>query len=60
MQSAWRDAGVRAGDLARDFVRNESGLVTPAEMKGFLDGVDLLREAVDRLQARVDRLQRPA
>ncbi|MFZ4498640.1 MAG: ubiquinone biosynthesis accessory factor UbiJ [Burkholderiales bacterium] len=60
MQSAWRDAGVRAGDLARDFVRNESGLVTPAEMKGFLDGVDLLREAVDRLQARVDRLQRQA
>ena len=59
MQTAWREAGERAGGLARDFLLNESGLVTPAEMKGFLDGVDLLREAVDRLQARVDRLQRP-
>ena len=27
-------------------------------MKGFLDGVDELREAVDRLKARLDRLQR--
>ena len=60
MQTAWREAGERAGGLARDFVRNESGLVTPAEMKGFLDGVDELREAVDRLQARVERLQRKA
>lgn len=60
VQTAWREAGERAGGLARDFVRNESGLVTPAEMKGFLDGVDELREAVDRLQARVERLQRKA
>ncbi|MBU3693643.1 MAG: hypothetical protein FGM40_02300 [Rhodocyclaceae bacterium] len=60
MQAAWREAGERAGSMARDYLRNESGLVTPAEMKSFLDGVDELREAADRLQARVERLSRKA
>lgn len=58
VQAALREVGERAGVVTRDFIRNESGLVTPAEMSMFLDGVDELREAVDRLQARVDRLQR--
>ena len=58
VQAALREVGERAGVVTRDFIRNESGLVTPAEMSTFLDGVDELREAVDRLQARVDRLQR--
>lgn len=58
LQAAWRETGQRAGSVARDFLRNESGLVTPPEMKAFLEGVDELREAVDRLQARIDRLQR--
>lgn len=56
MQAAWRETGERARGMARDYLHNESGLVTPAEMKTFLDGVDELREAVDRLQARLDRL----
>ena len=58
VQAALREFGERAGAVTRDFLRNESGLVTPVEMRGFLAGVDELREAVDRLQARVDRLQR--
>ena len=57
LQAAWRDVGARASASARDFMQNESGLVTPAEMKSFLDGVDELREAVDRLQSRIDRLR---
>lgn len=58
LQATLREVGERAGAVTRDFLSNESGLVTPAEMKAFLGGVDELREAVDRLQARVDRLQR--
>jgi ubiquinone biosynthesis protein UbiJ len=57
MQAAWREVGDRVDAGVRDFVRNESGMVTPQEMRGFLDGVDELREAVDRLGARLDRLQ---
>jgi ubiquinone biosynthesis protein UbiJ len=60
MRAAWQETGQRAGAVARDFLRNESGMVTPGEMHSFLQGVDELREAVDRLQARVDRLQRKA
>lgn len=58
VQAVWRETGERAAAGVRDFVKNESGMVTPEEMRGFLDGVDELREAVDRLQARLDRLQR--
>ena len=58
VQAAWRQVGERVDAGMRDFVRNESGMVTPQEMRGFLDGVDELREAVDRLEARLDRLQR--
>ena len=58
VQAVLREVGERAGGVTRDFVRNESGMVTPTEMKAFLEGVDELREAVDRLQARVERLQR--
>lgn len=57
-QAAWRDAGVRIGDAARDYLHHESGSVSPTEMKTFLDGVDDLREALDRIEARLGRLQR--
>lgn len=57
VQATLREVGERAGELTRDFIHNESGLVTPGEMSAFLAGVDELREAVDRLQARIDRLQ---
>lgn len=58
LQTAWRDAGTRIGAGVRDYLHHESGLVTPAEMKAFLDGVDDLREALDRLAARLDQLPR--
>lgn len=49
-----------AGALARDgaeFLSEESGdLVARAELEGFLDDVDALRERGDRLEARVRRL----
>lgn len=57
-QAAWRDAGARINTAARDYLHHESGSVSPAEMKTFLDGVDDLREALDRMEARLGRLQR--
>lgn len=57
-QAAWRDVGARIGDAARDYLHHESGSVSPTEMKTFLDGVDDLREALDRIEARLGRLQR--
>ncbi|MGK7296540.1 MAG: ubiquinone biosynthesis accessory factor UbiJ [Candidatus Wenzhouxiangella sp. M2_3B_020] len=54
-----RDAARTGGDQVAHWLRDESGL-TPsrAEWHEFRDGVDELREAVDRLESRVRRKQR--
>ncbi|HEU0277535.1 MAG TPA: SCP2 sterol-binding domain-containing protein [Rhodanobacteraceae bacterium] len=55
---AWTREGARHfRDDAVDWLRDEAQLTVPAaEMETFLDGVDGLRERVERLAARVRRL----
>jgi ubiquinone biosynthesis protein UbiJ len=65
---AVRGALEHAGDGARhtvedvaDWLREESRLaIAPAEMDGFLDEVDHLRERTERLDARLTRMERGA
>jgi ubiquinone biosynthesis protein UbiJ len=55
---ASRSGEVLTRDL-REYLIEEGRLVpSAAEMKGFLDGVDTLRDDVDRLEARIARLHR--
>ena len=52
-----RDSAQAAALDTAEFLREEShDLVAPAEMEGFLDDVDALRERADRLAARVQHL----
>ena len=61
LRAAFEWSRESAESLARDsaeFLRDDSrDLVAPAEMDAFLDGVDALRERVDRLAARVGRAE---
>ena len=54
----WLQTGARHfGEDAADWLRDEARLVVPrGELDDFLDGVDALRERVERLAARVQRL----
>jgi ubiquinone biosynthesis protein UbiJ len=53
---AGRTAARTGGEQVTHWLRDESGLTpSPAEWRDFRDGVDDLREAVDRLESRVRR-----
>lgn len=53
-----RQAGRAAGRNVYEYLAHERGdLVSGAEGKDFLDGVDRLREQADRLEARIARLE---
>lgn len=54
------DSGRHAVEDGADWLREESRLaVSAAEMDGFLDDVDALRERAERLEARFNRLTAP-
>lgn len=54
-----RDAAVRLGEAAAEYVTEEGALSPPrAELEAFLGDVDALRDDVGRLESRLARLER--
>jgi ubiquinone biosynthesis protein UbiJ len=54
-----RESASHLAEDGADWLREEARVaVHPAELEGFLDGVDALRERSERLEARLERLQR--